>query len=156
MTVYQLIMAGGFTIIILVGCSVLSLAVILDRYIYYVRRSRVQRAEFMDTIRKELKRDLALIKGMVDSDGVGEVIVGLPLNMNGTYSEKTKDAVLFADDLKKTISVPVKTWDERLTSMQADRAMLEGDMSRAKRRKLSDKLAAQIILQSYLDSRKRD
>ena len=114
-------------------------------------------AQGLDTIRrKELESDLALIKGIVDSNGVGEVIVGLPLNMNGTYSEKTKEAVLFADKLGKAISVPVKAWDERLTSMQADRAMLEGDMSRAKRKKLSDRLAAQIILQSYLDSRKRD
>jgi putative holliday junction resolvase len=114
-------------------------------------------AQGRDTIqRKELKSDLALIKAMVDSDGVNEIIIGLPLNMNGTYSEKTKEAVAFAGELEKTVSVPVKTWDERLTSMQADRAMLEGDMSRAKRRKLSDKLAAQIILQSYLDSRKRD
>ena len=114
-------------------------------------------AQGLDTIqRKEPKRDLALIKEIVDSNGVSEVIVGLPLNMNGTYSEKTKEAVLFIDELKKVVSVPVKTWDERLTSMQADRAMLEGDMSRAKRRKLSDRLAAQIILQSYLDSRKRE
>ena len=90
------------------------------------------------------------------ANNVREVIVGLPLNMNGTYSEKTKEAVLFVGELEKTVSVPVKTWDERLTSMQADRAMLEGDISRAKRRKLSDRLAAQIILQSYLDSRKRD
>ena len=114
-------------------------------------------AQGLDTIqRKEPKSDLALIKGIVNSNGVSEVVVGLPLNMNGTYSEKTREAVLFVGELEKAISVPVKTWDERLTSMQADRAMLEGDMSRAKRRKLSDKLAAQIILQSYLDSRKRD
>jgi len=114
-------------------------------------------AQGLDTIqRKELKSDLALIKGIVDSNGVSEVVVGLPLNMNGTYSEKTREAVSFVAELEKMISVPVKTWDERLTSMQADRAMLEGDMSRGKRRKLSDRLAAQIILQSYMDSRKRD
>ena len=113
-------------------------------------------AQGRETIqRKELKSDLSLIKSMIDADGVSEVVVGLPLNMNGTYSEKTKEAVSFVDELTKTVSVPVKTWDERLTSMQADRAMLEGDMSRAKRRKLSDRLAAQIILQSYLDSRKK-
>jgi putative Holliday junction resolvase len=113
-------------------------------------------AQGRETIqRKELKSDLSLIKGMIDSNDVNEVIVGLPLNMNGTYSEKTREAVLFVDELIKTVNVPVKTWDERLTSMQADRAMLEGDMSRARRRRLSDKLAAQIILQSYLDSRKR-
>ena len=114
-------------------------------------------AQGFDTIqRKELQSDLAIIKKAVDSNGVNEVIVGLPLNMNGTYSEKTKEAVLFMDELKKVINIPVKPWDERLTSMQADRAMLEGDMSRSKRKKLSDRLAAQIILQSYLDSRKRD
>ncbi|MDP3730303.1 MAG: Holliday junction resolvase RuvX [Candidatus Omnitrophota bacterium] len=114
-------------------------------------------AQGLDTIqRKELKSDLALIKGIADSNGVSEVIVGLPLNMNGTYSEKTKEAVSFVGELEKVISVPVRTWDERLTSAQADRAMLEGDISRRKRRKLSDRLAAQIILQSYLDSRKRD
>jgi len=114
-------------------------------------------AQGHDTIqRKDLQSDLAIIKGVIDSNGVNEVVVGLPLNMSGTYSEKTKEAVLFMDELKKVISVPVNAWDERLTSMQADRAMLEGDMSRAKRRKLSDRLAAQIILQSYLDSRKRD
>ena len=114
-------------------------------------------AQGRETIqRRELKNDLSLIKSMIDSNGVNEVVVGLPLNMNGTYSEKTRETVLFVDELIKAVSVPVKTWDERLTSMQADRAMLEGDMSRAKRRKLSDKLAAHIILQSYLDSRKRD
>jgi putative Holliday junction resolvase len=114
-------------------------------------------AQGLDTIqRKELSSDLSIIKGIVDSNGVIEVIVGLPLNMNGTHSEKTREAISFAGELEKVISVPIKAWDERLTSIQADRAMLEGDMSRAKRRKLSDKLAAQIILQSYLDSRKRD
>jgi len=114
-------------------------------------------AQGLDTIqRRAPESDLVLIKGIVDSNGVGEVIVGLPLNMNGTYSEKTREAVSFVGELEKILSVPVRPWDERLTSMQADRAMLEGDMSRAKRRKLSDRLAAQIILQSYLDSRKRD
>ena len=113
-------------------------------------------AQGRETIqRKELKSDLSLIKGMIDSNDVNEVVVGLPLNMNGTYSEKTRETILFVDELIKTVSVSVKTWDERLTSVQADRAMLEGDMSRAKRRKLSDRLAAQIILQSYLDSRKK-
>lgn len=112
-------------------------------------------AQGRDTIqRKELESDLALIKGIVDSNDVSEVIVGLPLNMNGTYSDKTKEAVLFVGELEKMVSIPVKTWDERLTSMQADKAMLEGDISRAKRRKLSDRLAAQIILQSYLDSKR--
>lgn len=103
--------------------------------------------------RKDLKSDLNEIARLVKSNDVGEIIVGLPLSMNGTYSAKTKEAVAFAEDLSKAVNVAVKTWDERLTSMQAERVLLEADVSRAKRKKVTDKLAAQIILQSYLDSR---
>lgn len=113
-------------------------------------------AQGLDTIeRKDLRSDLKFIDDLVLSNGVSEVIVGLPLNMNGTYSEKTREVASFTQELSSATKAVVKTWDERLTSMQAERAMLEGDMSRAKRKKLSDKLAAQIILQSYLDSRKK-
>ena len=67
----------------------------------------------------------------------------------------TKEVVSFIDNLKSAVSVPVKTWDERLTSMQAERIMLESDMSRQKRKRLSDKIAAQIILQSYMGTMKK-
>jgi len=111
-------------------------------------------AQGADSIeRKDLRSDFAKINGLVNENGVSEIVVGLPLNMDGTYSAKTKEVVEFLDRLAKTVNVPVKTWDERLTSVQAERSMLEGDLSRAKRRKLIDKLAAQFILQSYLDSR---
>ena len=106
--------------------------------------------------RKALKSDLEEISKLVQENNVEEIVVGLPLNMNGTYSAKTKEVVEFIDALSKSITVPVKTWDERLSSMQAERVLLEADASRAKRRHVTDKLAAQIILQSYLDSRKND
>lgn len=113
-------------------------------------------AQGLETIqRKDLKADLGIIETIIDSNAVSEIIVGLPLNMDGTYSAKTKEAMEFVETLSMTVKVPVKTWDERLTSMQAERLMLDADMSRAKRKKLTDKLAAQIILQSYLDSRKK-
>ena len=105
--------------------------------------------------RKDLKADLETIAKLVQENGVGEIIIGLPLSMNGAHSAKTKEALEFTDQLSKAVSVPVKTWDERLTSTQAERVLLEADISRAKRRKVTDKLAAQIILQSYLDSRKK-
>jgi putative Holliday junction resolvase len=105
--------------------------------------------------RKVLKSDLEEISRLVQGNKVEEIVVGLPLNMNGTYSAKTKEVVGFIDELSKVVSVPVKTWDERLTSMQAERILLGADASRAKRRKVTDKLAAQIILQSYLDAKKR-
>lgn len=105
--------------------------------------------------RKDLNSDLGVIDNLVKENGVYEVVVGLPLNMDGSYSAKTKEVVEFLDNLMKLIKVPVKTWDERLTTVQAEKTLLEADMSRAKRKRLSDKLAAQIILQSYLDAKKR-
>jgi putative holliday junction resolvase len=111
-------------------------------------------AQGLDTIwRKDPKSDLGVIAGIISSNNVGEVIVGLPLNMNGTYSAQTNEVIAFIDELSKVTSVPITKWDERLTSMQAERVLLEADISRAKRKKVTDKLAAQIILQSYLDSR---
>lgn len=111
-------------------------------------------AQGMDTIiRRDLKYDLELIDRISKENMVSEIVAGLPLNMNGSYSQKTKEVSEFIDSLSKVVNVPVKTWDERLTSMQADRAMLEADMSRSKRKKLSDKVAAQLILQSYLDAK---
>ncbi|MBN1526855.1 MAG: Holliday junction resolvase RuvX [Candidatus Omnitrophica bacterium] len=105
--------------------------------------------------RKDPETDLRAIAGLVMSNHVVEIVVGLPLSMDGTESKQTKEVREFIVDLTGAVSVPVKAWDERLTSMQAERAMLEADLSRAKRRKLSDKVAAQLILQSYLDARKR-
>ena len=111
----------------------------------------------LETIyRQSLEIDLGVIKNVIKQNDVGEVVVGLPLNMNGTYSAKTKEVVEFMDNLSKAIGIPVKTWDERLTTVQAERVLLEADVSRAKRKKAADKLAAQIILQGYLDSRKKE
>jgi len=112
-------------------------------------------AQGSETIeRRALKDDLDAINKLVEEMSVSEVVVGLPLNMNGSYSAKTKEVIEFMDSLSKAIAVPAKTWDERLTTVQAERTLLEADVSRAKRKRLADKLAAQIILQSYLDSRK--
>jgi len=81
-----------------------------------------------------------------------EIVVGLPLNMNGSYGPQAKRAAEFAELLRKGINIPVKLWDERLTTIQAERAMIKADVSRKKRRKKIDKVAAQLILQSYLNS----
>jgi putative holliday junction resolvase len=104
---------------------------------------------------KSLADDIAKINQLVAENGVTEIVVGLPISMNGTYSQKTKETLVFVENLSKAVSVPVKTWDERLTSLQAERVLLEADMSRQKRKILSDKIAAQLILQSYLDCRKK-
>ncbi|MFW6158011.1 MAG: Holliday junction resolvase RuvX [Planctomycetota bacterium] len=82
------------------------------------------------------------------------IVVGLPRNMNGTWGEMAEQATAFADRLRRATDAEVLTWDERLTSVQADRAMLRADLSRAKRKKRIDALAAQLMLQNYLDSRR--
>lgn len=113
-------------------------------------------AQGQDSIyRTDLTSDLAKIKKLIEENDISEIIVGLPLNMNGTYSAKTTEAVEFVNNLARVTDVPIKTWDERLTSIQAERTLLEADMSRRKRRYLSDKVAAQIILQNYMDFRSR-
>lgn len=113
-------------------------------------------AQGSDSIERDAAgADIKKITDLARDRGVEEIIIGLPLNMNGTYSAKTKEVVEFRDELTRAVNIPVKTWDERLTSMQAEKVLLEADASRAKRRKVTDRLAAQIILQSYLDSRKR-
>jgi putative Holliday junction resolvase len=106
--------------------------------------------------RRRIEDDLAAIKRLVESNGVAEVVAGLPVNMDGSYGAKAKEVLDFLDVLAKTLKVPLKTWDERLTTAQAERTLLAADVSRAKRKVLSDRLAAQIILQSYLDSRRKE
>lgn len=106
-------------------------------------------------VRRSLEQDLREIKDFIKEHGVIEVVVGLPLNMNGSHSQKTKEAMEFMESLSKAVDVPVKTWDERLSTVQAERTLLEADVSRAKRKRVMDKMAAQVILQGYLDSRKK-
>jgi putative holliday junction resolvase len=106
--------------------------------------------------RTALPADIAKIKKAIDDNMVGELIVGLPINMDGSHGPKAREIDEFIENLAKAITIPIKKWDERLTTMQAERTLLEADVSRAKRKHAIDKLAAQLILQSYLDSRKRE
>lgn len=80
-----------------------------------------------------------------------EIVVGLPLMMSGKMGFLADETKYFIEILKKFVSIPLLTWDERLTSVQADRSMREGNLSRKKRAKSVDNVAAIIILQSYLD-----
>lgn len=86
--------------------------------------------------------------------GVERIVVGMPVNMDGSQGERARLALAFAQELRDALGIEVETWDERLTTRQADRAMLAGDLSRKRRRQRVDRLAAQIMLQSYLDARR--
>ena len=80
-----------------------------------------------------------------------KVIVGLPLNMNGTRGPMAEKVTAFVGRLSGRVLIPVETIDERLSTSAVERALVAADVSRAKRKNLRDKLAAQIILQGYLD-----
>lgn len=82
---------------------------------------------------------------------VEQVVIGLPKNMNGTIGPRGEASQDYAAGIEKRFSLPVVLWDERLTTMAAERVLLEADVSRKKRKKVIDKMAAVLILQGYLD-----
>ncbi|HZM03768.1 MAG TPA: Holliday junction resolvase RuvX [Candidatus Saccharimonadales bacterium] len=96
---------------------------------------------------------LKRLRDIIDTKGVAEILIGLPRNMNGTYGPAAEKAQELAARLRTEFSIPVKTWDERLTSVQANRYLIEAGMRRDKRKTKVDQTAAAILLQSYLDSR---
>lgn len=85
---------------------------------------------------------------------VGKIVVGFPKNMNGTVGPRGEASKFYASELERLYNLPVVLWDERLTTMAAERILLEADVSRKKRKKVIDKMAASLILQGYLDSQK--
>ena len=87
---------------------------------------------------------------------VERLVVGLPLNMDGSDSQQTRFVRHFADELRKRGPLPVELWDERLSSFQADEYLDAALVRRSRRKRLRDALAAQVILQSFLDAKRGD
>ncbi|MBN3038861.1 MAG: Holliday junction resolvase RuvX [Candidatus Omnitrophica bacterium] len=111
-------------------------------------------AQGLPTLRYQENTEALLeITNVVKENNVSEIVVGMPINMDGSLGKKAKEVVSFLESLQKEVSVPIKLWDERMSSVQAEKLMLKADLSRKKRKKKVDQLAAQIILQTYLDSR---
>lgn len=102
--------------------------------------------------RKGKKSDIEELRAICIEYTVESIVVGLPKNMNGTLGPSGERIIAFSDFLAENLNLPIKLWDERLTTVAAHKAMLEADLSRAKRKKLVDKIAATYILQGYLDS----
>ena len=102
--------------------------------------------------RSGLEDDLETIKELIAAERATEVVLGLPKNMDGSLGESAEKVLFFAKKIEESISIPVILWDERWTTAEATRLLVEADLSRAKRRKVVDKLAAVLILQGYLDS----
>jgi len=94
---------------------------------------------------------LARLRQLIREKEIGLILVGLPRNMDGSYGPAAEKVHTFVGVLGLAITVPIKTWDERLTSAQANRILIQGNVRRDKRKEKVDKMAAAILLQSYLD-----
>ena len=94
---------------------------------------------------------LARLRQLIREKEIGLILVGLPRNMDGSYGPAALKVQEFVAALKGVVAVPIKTWDERLTSAQANRVLIQGNVRRDKRKEKVDAMAAAILLQSYLD-----
>jgi putative Holliday junction resolvase len=101
--------------------------------------------------RKSKEEDLKEINTIIKQFEIGKIVVGLPKNMDGALGKQAEMVFLWIRALKDKIHLPMVTWDERLSTVGASKVLLEADLSRKKRKKVIDKLAAVLILQGYLD-----
>ncbi len=113
-------------------------------------------AQGVEIIRRKeenkLRRTYARIEELVKEYGATRIVLGYPKNMNNTIGERAQKTEAFRDDLIRRTGLPVVLWDERLTTVAADRAMIEAGIRREDRKDYVDEIAAQLILQGYLDS----
>ncbi|HWP49862.1 MAG TPA: Holliday junction resolvase RuvX [Candidatus Limnocylindrales bacterium] len=101
--------------------------------------------------RRNIYGDIQYIQRLIREQHVDELVVGLPIKMDGHKSRQTEKTLIFTKLLRKQLNIPVHTWDERLTTVEAIKTLKSGKIRRKQRAHLIDKVAATIILQSYLD-----
>lgn len=97
----------------------------------------------------------AALRELFNEHNVEKVVIGYPKNMNGTIGERGMKSEQYAQHIEKRMKLPTVLWDERLSTMAAERTLLEADVSRGKRKKVIDQVAATVILQGYLDANSR-
>ena len=102
----------------------------------------------------KLRQTLARIEALIVEYGVTEIVLGLPKHMNDTEGDRAQLARQFGEKLSRRTALPVVYWDERLTTVSADKAMMEAGIRREERKEHVDRIAAVLILQGYLDYRR--
>jgi putative Holliday junction resolvase len=102
-----------------------------------------------------MEDDLQEIATLIKQFEINKIVIGLPKNMDGTLGKQAEIVLKWMKVLMDKIQLPVLTWDERLSTVGATKVLLEADLSRRKRKKVIDKLAAVLILQGYLDQSRR-
>lgn len=109
-------------------------------------------AQGIETIRRtSLENDFSRLRELISEYEVHELVVGMPKNMNGTKGDRAEKTEEFVEKMKAVIDLPVTFWDERLSTVMAERQLIAADVSRKKRKGIIDKMAAVVILQGYLD-----
>ena len=112
-------------------------------------------AQGLETLHRKNKRhDFSWLQRVIRVYAVQEIVVGLPLRMSGAEGTQAEKIQAFANDLRKHFKLPVHLWDERLTSAEANRLLRQTEMSIEKRGQAVDRMAAILILQSWMDSRR--
>jgi putative Holliday junction resolvase len=106
-------------------------------------------------LRTSLTADLRFLRATCAQYEVAAIVVGLPKNMDGSLGSQAQKTLTFIEHVRREVALPVIAWDERLTTQAAERALLEANTSRRRRKAVRDQLAAQLILQSYLEWRAR-
>jgi len=101
--------------------------------------------------RKKFTKDMEALQAVIAAHSVCGLVIGYPVNMDGSLGPRTQSTRTFVSNLKKQISLPMLLWDERMSTMAVERVMLDADLSRARRAELVDKLAASYMLQGMLD-----
>lgn len=108
------------------------------------------------TSENKLRRTLARIEELAGEYGVTRIVLGYPKNMNNTVGERAEKSLAFKEMLERRTGLPVAMWDERLTTVAANRTLMESGVRREDRKEYVDMIAAVYILQGYLDCRTRD
>lgn len=112
-------------------------------------------AQGIETIQRtsenKLRQTCARIEALIAEYGVEEIVLGFPKNMNNTIGERAQKTIAFQEMIGRRTNLPVRLWDERLTTAEATRTLIESGVRREERKKYVDKLAAVYILQGYLD-----
>lgn len=109
-------------------------------------------AQGIETLeRKNNRHDFDIISQVIEKYKPEQIVIGLPRNMNGSVGPQGEKVMAFAEEIRKRFGTDIVFWDERLTTVSAHKAMIEGDVRRERRKKSVDQIAAVLILQSYLD-----
>ena len=104
-------------------------------------------------VRKDLKQDLKELTDLIRSREVTELVIGLPRHLDGHLGPQAEKVLAFVESLKTRVSVPVSMWDERLTTRESERVLIEAHVRRDRRKTVLDQMSAVLILQNYLDAR---